>query len=126
MGIANVISLKSLEERYRVTYDSKTKDGSFVVHTDTGDIVFKRCPETSFPYIDLDDVAGGDMGAMLVQTVRGNYEGFTKREVLKARELREFQGRLGHLNESELKALLKEKEKVSHALLKNSSLTIDD
>jgi hypothetical protein len=126
MGIANVISLKSLKERYRVTYDSSTDGGAFVVHTDNGDVTFKRCPETSFPFIDLDDVAGGDMGAMLVQTIRKNYEGFTKREVQRARELRELQGRLGHLNESELKQLLKEKDKVSHALLKNCSLTTDD
>jgi hypothetical protein len=126
MGIANVISLKSLEEKYRVTYDSKSSGGSFVVHTANGPVEFKRCPVTSFPYIDLDDVSQGDKGAMLVQTVRGNYEGFTKREVQKAREMRTLQGRLGHLSETELKGLLKDKEKVSHALLKNSNLTIDD
>jgi hypothetical protein len=125
-GIANVISLKSLEEKYRVSYDSTIEGGAFVVHTDRGDITFNRCPDTSFPFIDLDDVTGGDMGATLVQTVRENYEGFTKREVLKAREMRELQGRLGHLNESEVKQLIKEKDQVSNALLKNSPLTLDD
>jgi hypothetical protein len=126
MGIANVISLKSLEEKYRVTYDSKSSGGCFVVHTSNGPIEFKRCPDTSFPYIDLDDVSHGDKGAMLVQTVRGNYEGFTKREVEKAREVRTLQGRLGHISDTELKGLLKNKEKVSHKVLKNSNLTIDD
>jgi hypothetical protein len=126
IGIANVISLKSLEEKYRVTYDSKASGGCFVVHTPSGSIEFKRCPDTSFPYIDLDDVSHGDKGTMLVQTVRGNYEGFTKREIEKAREVRVMQGRLGQLSETELTGLLKNKEKVSHTLLKNSNLTIDD
>jgi hypothetical protein len=76
MGIANVISLKFLKAKYRVTYDSKSSGGSFVVHTQNGPIEFKRCPDTSFPYIDLDDMSQGDKGAMLVQTMRGNYEGF--------------------------------------------------
>jgi hypothetical protein len=126
MGIANVISLKFLKAKYRVTYDSKSSGGSFVVHTQNGPIEFKRCPDTSFPYIDLDDVSQGDKGAMLVQTMRGNYEGFTKREVEKAREIRTLQGQLGHLSDTELKGLLKNKEKVSHTLLKNTNLTIDD
>jgi hypothetical protein len=124
MGIANVISLKSLEEKYRVTYDSKLSGGSFVVHTQNGPIEFKRCPDTSFPFIDLDDVSQGDKGAMLVQTVRGNYEGFTKREIERAREICTLQGQLGHLSDTELKGLLENKEKVSHTLLKNSNLTI--
>ena len=63
---------------------------------------------------------------MLVQTVRDNYEGFTKREILKAREGRGMQGRMGQLSDTELKGLLKNKEEVSHALLKNSNLTIDN
>jgi hypothetical protein len=117
MGIANMISLKLLEEKYRVTYDSKSGDGSFVVHTPSGPIEFKRCKDTSFPYIDLDDVSQGDKGAM---------QGFTKREVEKAKEMRVLQGRLGQLSDTELKGLLKNKEKVSHTLLKNSQLTIDD
>jgi hypothetical protein len=52
--------------------------------------------------------------------------GFTKREVEKAREIRTLQGQLGHLSDTELKGLLKNKEKVSHTLLKNTNLTIDD
>ena len=126
MGIANVISLKSLEEKYHVTYDSTKFGGSFLVHTESGIVTFKRCPETSFPYIDLDDMSQGDQGAMLVQTVRKNYEGFTRREVERAREVRELQSRLGQLSETELKTLLKEKDKVSNALLKNIDLTTDD
>lgn len=126
MGIANVVSLRSLEARHRVSYDSTKEGGAFVVHTKNGDVVFDRCAETGFPYIDLDDVSFGDNGAMLVQTVRGNYEGFTERDVLRARAARELQHRMGQPSDTEIKHLLKEKEKVSHALLKNCPLTIDD
>ena len=77
-----------------MTYNSKAR-GSFVVHTLNGLVEFKRCPVASFPYIDLDDVSHGDKGAMLVQTVRGNYEGFTEQEVERACDMRVLQGRLG-------------------------------
>ena len=45
---------------------------------------------------------------------------------MKAREVRGMQGRMGQLSDTELKGLLKNKEEVSHALLKNSNLTIDN
>jgi hypothetical protein len=64
-GIANVISLKSLESKHRVTYDSTKDGGAFVVHTPEGKVYFRRCPDTGFPYIDLDDV--NQDGAILVQ-----------------------------------------------------------
>eukprot|EP00956_Cyclotella_meneghiniana_P000563 scaffold626_cov49-Cyclotella_meneghiniana.AAC.1 len=67
MGIANVISLRSLEEKHKVTYDSELHGGAFVVHTDEGNVIFRRCSETGFPYIDLDEP--GDEAAMLVQSV---------------------------------------------------------
>ena len=129
MGIANVISLASLEEDHAVSYDSRRDGGSFVVHTGESDIVFKRCPDTGFPFIDLDDVTHGDKGAILVQavsTVRENYEGFTKRDVLKARAAKELQSKLGYASDTTMKDLLKEKEKVRHALLHNCPVTIDD
>jgi hypothetical protein len=125
-GIANVVSLKSLEAKHRVTYDSAQDGGAFVVHTKGGRIYFRRCPETGFPYIDLDE----EQGAMLVQseqrparepildsgatsdtlseedmakltkipTIRGNYEGFTEREIKKAREAHELHAKLGQLS----------------------------
>jgi hypothetical protein len=124
-GIANVISLRSLEMRHRVTYDSTKNGGAFVVHTPEGEVLFKRCPDTGFPYVDLDNALSG--GAMLVQTVRRNYEGFTKRDIIKAHEARELQGKLSQLSATEMKQLLREKEKVlSHALLHNCPVTMQD
>lgn len=74
-GIANVISLRSLEAKHKVTYDSGLHGGAFIVRTDSGEVIFRRCPKTGFPYVDLDE--SGDEAVMLVQSVRGNFEGFT-------------------------------------------------
>ena len=90
-GIANVISLRSLETKHRVTYDSTKHGGAFIIHTPKGEVYFRRCPDMGFPYIDLDDSLQG--ATMLLQTIRdavptirGNYEGFTKQEITKAQE----------------------------------------
>ena len=40
-GVANVISLRTLKRKYKVSYDSKKNDGAFVVNTPNGDVVFK-------------------------------------------------------------------------------------
>jgi hypothetical protein len=150
IGIANVVSLKSIKAKHRVTYDSELNDGAFVVHTPEGPIQFKTCPDTGFPYIDLDETTMTDNGAMLlqtmpilgniatshfmevpegspfIQTVRGNYEGFTKRDIQAAKEARLLQGKLGQISNTELRQLLKEKDKVRHALLRNCPVTTDD
>lgn len=102
-GIANVVSLRTLEARFKVTYDSTRRGGAFVCHTPDGEIVFDRCPKTGFPYIDLDD-HGSDNAVMLVQTVRKNFEGYTRREIEKAIEARRLQARTGHPSEDALVA----------------------
>ncbi len=42
----------------------------------------------------------------LVQTVRGNYKGFTKQEVIKAREAREAQTMLGNPSKKDFQGLV--------------------
>jgi hypothetical protein len=79
--------------------------GLYVVHTPRGEVHFHK-DEQGLPYIDLtesghkaarmllqmveDTKADEDqtvkVGANFVQTVRGNYEGYTKQEVLQAKE----------------------------------------
>ena len=124
-GIANVISLRSLEKKYRVTYDSAVAGGAFVVHTDRGEIRFVRCPDSGFPYVDLDDHTV-DVAAMLVQSVRGNYEGFTRREIEKAKAARELQGQIGHPSDQDFKTLIKAKDNVSQSLLHDCPTTLTD
>ena len=89
-----------------MTYYSELHGCAFVVHTDKGNVVFRRCPETGFPYINLDEP--GDEAAMLVQSIRGNFEGFTRREVEGAIAARDLQTNLVHVSNIKLEQLLYE------------------
>ena len=77
-GIANVISLRTLEDN-----NSSKRKRAFVWETPEGEVIFHRCRETGFPYIDLDkqgrdeNKQGRDEAVQFVQTVRKNVEGFT-------------------------------------------------
>jgi hypothetical protein len=102
-GIANIFSMHELEKKYRITYDSWK--GHYVVHTPKGEVNFHK-DEQGLPYIKLDGPTGREAAVMLlqsmqqehhvctgvevlhVQTVRSNYEGHTKRDVLEAKEAR--------------------------------------
>ena len=124
-GIANVVALRALEEKYRVHYDSEAENRAFVVMVPNGPLRFERCPDTGFPYIDLDELSA-EHRAMLMQTVRGNYEGFTKREIARAKEARELQGRIGHPSDKDFNKLLKDKDNVSQSLLHDCPTTLTD
>ena len=128
-GIANIISMHELESLYRITYDSWA--GYYVVHTPKGEVRFHK-DEQGLPYLDLEESseAGalllmqhrggnphGNKGTCLVQTVRGNYEGYTKREVLKAKEARRAQAMMGNPSEADYKGM------VSHNLMPNCPVT---
>ncbi len=89
-GIASIFSMNELEKKYLVTYDSW--EGYYVVHTANGEVRFHK-DENGLPYIDLGE-SSEDAVAMLVQTgldnaahafvqtVRQNYEGYTKKEII--------------------------------------------
>ncbi len=63
-GIANVLSLKSVAEKHRVTYDSWDRDGVFKVHTKNGVVEFKPT-ERGLHYVDM-SVEGDVIQHMLV------------------------------------------------------------
>jgi hypothetical protein len=105
-GIANIFSMHELKCLYPITYDSW--DGYYVVHTPRGEVEFHK-DKQGLPCINLDksdeeaavlliqmmeqqdkeNKDGTKKEVTLVQTVGGNYEGFTKQEAIKAREARE-------------------------------------
>jgi hypothetical protein len=95
-GIANIVPLKMISKIWRITYDSSggMNAGHFVIHTDQGNIVVRKNPK-GMPYINLKTVEG-EVALDFIQTIRGNYDGFTRREVEEARAAREAQGMLGH------------------------------
>jgi hypothetical protein len=122
-GIANIFSMHKLKCLYRITYDSW--DGYYVIHTPRGEVKFHK-DKQGLPYINLDksdeEAAvlliqmmeqqeeeredSTEEGVTLVQTVRGNYEGITKRKVIKAREAREAQAMLGKPSKKDFQGLL--------------------
>ena len=127
-GIANIISMNELESLYRITYDSWA--GYYVVHTPKGEVRFYK-DEQGLPYLDLNecDAAGAmlllqreeaETGVSLVQTVRGNYEGYTQREILKAKEARRAQAMMGNPSERDYKGM------VSNNVIPNCPVTSAD
>jgi hypothetical protein len=114
-GVAPIIPLKILKKIWPVSYDSRRNGGCFVIHTDQENIIVKN-NNKGMPYLDIRDMEaevamsfiqttiGAVEAAMValaravlfVQTVRGNMEGYTQREVEDAHAACEAQAMLGH------------------------------
>jgi hypothetical protein len=115
-GIANIFSVHELEKKHRIAYDSW--QGYYKVHMPSKPVRFYK-DEQGLPYIDLLGREAAVMllemavaieskdGHMNVQTVRENYEGYTKREVLKAKEARRVQGLIGNPSKGDYKAMVR-------------------
>ena len=70
-----------------------------MVHTDRGLVCFHK-DEKGLPYINI-DASVYDVATMLVQTVRGNYEGFTKKDINASKAARQLQGMIGSPSEKD-------------------------
>jgi hypothetical protein len=121
-GIVNIFLMHELEKQYHITYDSW--EGHYVVHTPKGEVNFYK-DKQGHPYIELDGPAGHKAAVMLmqsmqqehvtnmgvevmhVQTVRGNYEGHTKRDVLQAKEARHAQAMIGNPSKGDFKGMVR-------------------
>jgi hypothetical protein len=128
--------MHELEENYCITYDSWA---DYVVHTPKGEVRFYK-DEQGLPYLDLEESSeaavlllqqGEDLYTdttrieakavvALVQTVRGNYEGYMKGEVLKAKEARRAQAMMGNPSEKDYKTM------VSNNLIPECPITSTD
>jgi hypothetical protein len=131
-GIANIRLMHELELLYRITYDIWA--GYYVVHTPKGEVRFYN-DKQGLPYLDLEEsneagtlllmqhggeACNEDKDVSMVQTVRGNYEGYTKREVLKAKEAWRAQAMMGNPSKADYKGM------VSHNLIPNCPVTSSD
>ncbi len=117
-SIANVLSLHQAKYCHRMTYDSWDRGGVFQVHTQDGIVEFKPC-ERGLHYHDVSNDES-NIGLMLVSTVRGNFEGYTCKEIERAREARRIQGMIANPTEREFSAMVHEK------LLANCHVTVQD
>ncbi len=106
-SIANVLSLHSIKQRHRVTYDSWDHGGGFQVHTPGGVVEFKSSPH-GLHYLDVTD-QDSRVECMLVNMVQANFEGFTRHEVEKANEARSLQGMIGNPTKREFARMVCEK-----------------
>ena len=100
-GIANVLSLYQLGQKFQVTYNSKDRGGVFKVFTPAGVVEFsptpnglhvlnlKDTPDAAFILVNDASLAYGNTP---VSTVQKNYEGFTKRQVQQATRARRIMG----------------------------------
>ncbi len=117
-SIANVLSLHQAKDRHRVMYDSWDHRGVFQVHTQDGIVEFKPC-ERGLHYHNMSDDES-NIGLMLVNTVTGNFEGYTHKEIERAREARRIQGMIANPTEREFSAMVCKK------LLTNCPVTVQD
>jgi hypothetical protein len=140
--IANVLSLKSVAEKHRVIYNSWDWNGVFKVHTKDGVVEFKPS-ERGLHYVDVsveegdvvqhmlvtanvskgkdeEEIESANKECMMVTTVWGNLEGYTRHEIKKAHNARRLQGMIGNPTERELKGVVREK------LIANCPVTVQD
>ena len=136
-GIADIFLMHEIEKFYCITYDSW--DGYYVMHTPKGEVRFHKY-EQGLPPIHLEEsnmvaammllqqeeracqVRKGVLGTkvLLVEMVQGNYEGFTKREVIQAKEVCQGQAMIGNPSKNDYKGM------VSNNLITNCPITLSD
>ena len=71
-------------------------------------------------HVTMAQTKGNDEHTMLVETVCGNFEGFTKNEVLRAKQARWAQAMMGNPSEKDYKGV------VSNHLISNCPITVTD
>ena len=110
-GLTNILLVPKLEkDGYRITYDTLTE---WQVHCSSGKtITFTLDTDTceGMSYVNLNE---SEAAMAMVQTVRYNYEGYTKREVKEARRARNVQAMIVHPTDEDYHTM------VSHNCLRN-------
>jgi hypothetical protein len=98
-GIANVLLLNKAKQRHRVAYDSHDRSGVFQVHTEEEIVKFKQSDQ-GLHYHDVSD-ENSNIEMMLMNTVRGNFEGYTRHDIKRAKEAQLIQGMIANPTEME-------------------------
>ena len=91
-GIANILSLSRVKERYRVTFDS-AMDNCFYVYKDDGKIL--KFQEASRRLYYFNTKSQEEEGTMLITTVTNNISKFSAHDVSQAKKARSLQQRIG-------------------------------
>ena len=132
-GIANVLSLFHLSKKYHITYDSRDREGVFRVFTDNGIVEFMPTAK-GLHVLNLNDnpeaacllaiqdspITSSSDHHLHVNTVRENYEGFTKHQVKNAARARRLMSMVGTPSPRDFQGM------VRHNLLKDCPVTPED
>ena len=78
--ITNILSLALIKKQYKVTYDS-SKSGAFIVHIPGSHNLYFNCYSNGLHMIECNDQCFS-----FVQTLAGNMEGYSKRQIKDAKE----------------------------------------
>ena len=98
MGMANVLGLSAMVEKYRVTMDTAVENAFLVHHTD-GIIKFKCTPEGLYAYNPTqgfyDEVAAykakeKTVKFQAIETVKDNMKGYTQQQITAAKKARDL------------------------------------
>lgn len=96
--ICNALSFKTVKKLFPISYCSDPMDGggsAFKVHTPQRIVRFKPCYR-GLHYLDLsEEHAPSVVCSQGIPTMRGNFEGFSKHEILRAIEARKLQSMVG-------------------------------
>jgi hypothetical protein len=114
-GIANIFSVNKLEKKHHITYNSW--QGYYAVHTKNGEVQFYK-DKNGLPCINLEEsledaakmlvqTGSEEAGMAFMQTVRQNYNGFAKCEVLQAKEARQAMEMLRNPSEGDFKEMVR-------------------
>ena len=115
-GIANILSLSRVKEKFRVTFDS-TSDNCFYVHKPERILKFREASRRLY-YFDTSDRT--EESIMLVTTVADNMSKFSAYDITRAKLARSIQKRIGRPSTPEFISI------VSSNQLPNCPITVRD
>ncbi|KAL7462325.1 hypothetical protein ACHAXS_002705 [Conticribra weissflogii] len=115
-GLANILSFNDLEQHYPIKYGTGSTGGAFIVCNNSKKLVLKK-NSIGLPYINIAQVT---KAICLINTVKQNFEGHTKKEVQQAVKAREALAKIGHPTEREFA------EMVRHNMIENCPVSHQD
>jgi len=132
-GITNVLSLFNLGKKHHITFDSHDRGGVFQVHTKSGLLEFmptsrglhalnlRENPDAAFALVNAATPSPEPSDAPIhVNTIRQNFEGFTKHQIKAADRARRLMCMVATPSPRDFQAM------VRHNFLKDCPVTNDD
>ena len=108
-AITNILSLKNVREKFRVTYESPGGESDFIVHKPNGIDIHFVMHADGLHYHDTNN-----RHLTMVSTVKDESEGFSARQVAQAKAAPSFQSKVGHPPVEQAKAARNLQANVGH------------